>query len=126
MFKVPEQYRQGVKSPYISSSLYATTAADKNNGVFVVPYLNNKVQLFCIASDGMGWDHVSITVLNSKRCPSWEEMCYIKNMFWSEEDCVVQYHTSKENYVNVHPYCLHLWKPQGIEKFPQPLTFMVG
>lgn len=63
-----------------------------------------------IFSWGGGWDHVSVSFPN--RCPTWEEMCQIKDMFFEIDECVVQYHPAKKDYVNVHPYCLHLWRPQ--------------
>ncbi len=120
MFRVPEKYRQGPTSIYIP-----TTSLDGNNGVFIIPAKFTNLKLFCIASDGMGWEHVSVSLLGSKRCPVWEEMCYVKDLFWSEEDCVIQYHPRKEDYVNVHPYCLHLWRPVGLN-IPTPPKFMVG
>ncbi len=76
-----------------------------------------------IASWGGGWDHVSVSF--SKRCPTWDEMCMVKDIFWSDEECVVQYHPPRSTYVNNHPYCLHLWKPQG-SIIDVPPTFMVG
>lgn len=39
-------------------------------------------------------------------------MCYVKDMFFEEDECVVQYYPSKKDYVNIHPYVLHLWKPE--------------
>ena len=76
-----------------------------------------------IASWGGGWDHVSVSF--SKRCPTWDEMCMVKAIFWSDEECVVQYHPPRSVYVNNHPYCLHLWKSQGVA-IEMPPTFMVG
>lgn len=76
-----------------------------------------------IASWGGGWDHVSVSF--SKRCPTWDEMCMVKEIFWSDEECVVQYHPPRSLYVNNHPYCLHLWKPQG-STIKTPPTFMIG
>ncbi len=71
---------------------------------------------FCvIISDTDGWDHVSVTILNHERCPTWEEMCWVKGLFFRPSECVVQFHPSEDDYVNCHPYCLHLWKPQGRE-----------
>jgi hypothetical protein len=84
-----------------------------------------------IASTGMGWEHVSITLRNKnkkdfvQRCPTWEEMCYIKDLFWNEEETVVQYHPAKTEHVSVHNYCLHLWRPTEVE-LPTPLKIMVG
>ncbi|MBQ9168895.1 MAG: hypothetical protein IJX67_10895 [Oscillospiraceae bacterium] len=82
---------------------------------------------FCIVSNGGGWDHVSVTPCNRKRqtCPTWEEMCEIKDLFFLPEECVVQYHPPKSDYVNMHPYCLHLWKPNGVE-MPRPPAIFVG
>ena len=79
-----------------------------------------------IASWGAGWEHVSI---NDKRVtPSWEEMCELKEVFWKDEECVVQYHPPKSEYVNNLSHCLHLWRP--IEKFngklPIPNSLLVG
>lgn len=76
-----------------------------------------------IFSWGEGWDHVSVSFPN--RCPSWDEMCQIKDMFFDEDECVVQYHPAKKDYVNRHPYCLHLWRPQGVEIVTPP-KILVG
>ena len=37
-------------------------------------------------------------------------MCFVKNLFWGEDETVVQFHPPKSEYVNNHPYCLHLWR----------------
>lgn len=110
-------------------------AGDKSlgyNGAFIVPnpsaYARQRV-LIIIASDGGGWEHVSVHVMdsetNTQSTPTWDEMCHIKNLFWSDDECVIQYHPPAANYVNNHPYTLHLWKPVGIE-IPQPPSIMVG
>lgn len=79
--------------------------------------------LMIIVSWGMGWDHVSVSRRN--RCPDWEEMCRVKRTFFEPEECVIQYHPPKSHYKNYHPYCLHLWKPQGVE-LPMPPSYMVA
>lgn len=66
-----------------------------------------------IASNGLGWDHVSVS--HKKRCPTWHEMCRIKDMFFDAEDTVIQIHPPKSVYVNDHPRCLHLWRKQDAE-----------
>lgn len=75
---------------------------------------------------GGGWEHVSMDGKN--RMPTWEEMCQLKDMFFVEEECCVQYHPPKSEYVNNIPYCLHIWKP--IEKYsvilPIPPSLFVG
>lgn len=93
-----------------------------NNGAFQFPGPNNQ-GLRVIVSDGEGWEHVSVSCPN--RCPNWPEMCFIKNLFWSEEETVIQYHPPKSEYVNCHPNCLHLWKPTDAE-IPTPPSILVG
>lgn len=73
-------------------------------------------------SNGGGWDHVSVS--HRTRCPSWNEMCIIKDIFFDEEECCVEYHPSKSNYVNIHPNCLHIWKPQN-RSIPVPPKIFV-
>ena len=98
-----------------------------NNGLFLV---SRKQRYFRLkVSDGGGWDHVSISMndLNGmpvKKYPSWDDMCFIKDLFWDKSEVVLQYHPEEKDYVNLHPYCLHLWKPQG-DTIPTPPIFMV-
>lgn len=109
---------------------YWTTETDGFNGMFRI-YKDG--WLFrCVASDGSGagddrfkWQHVSVSIENYNKPPSWKHMCWIKDLFWEPEDVVVQYHPAKSEYVNFHPNCLHLWRPL-IEKMPVPLSIMVG
>lgn len=63
-----------------------------------------------IVSSGSGdeWEHVSVSCQD--RCPTWGEMCQVKDLFWSEEETVLQFHPKKSAYVNAHEFCLHLWK----------------
>ena len=95
---------------------------DATNGIFVVKLKNSQI-VQVQASDGMGWEHISVS--RQDRCPTWNEMCQVKDLFWDEDDCVVQYHPPKSDYVNLHPYCLHLWRPIGVE-MPRPPKWMVG
>jgi hypothetical protein len=60
-----------------------------------------------------GWQHVSVSLPN--RCPTWAEMDRVKELFWGEDETVVQFHPKKSEYVNNHPNCLHLWKKIGTE-----------
>ncbi len=48
-----------------------------NNGAFEIPLGGRKV--YVIASDGAGWEHVSVSLKG--RCPTWNEMCWIKELF---------------------------------------------
>jgi hypothetical protein len=115
-FHVPEACR-------IRTGSMASSRLFGNNGAFRVPYKLNPVPFMVIVSDGIGWEHVSVSLPN--RCPTWDEMCFIKSVFWDDTDCVVQYHPPASEYVNCHPFCLHLWRPVGMD-FPMPPSIMVG
>lgn len=82
----------------------------------------DKAPLVVIASFGMGWDHISVSRKN--RCPNWPEMCFIKDIFFEDDEVVIQYHPKKSEYVNDNKNCLHLWKPHNIE-LPMPDVIMV-
>jgi hypothetical protein len=120
MFHVHEEHRR-------KTGRMASTAQNGNNGVFVVPPLRGGRWLYCIVSDGMGWDHVSVHVLDGKKThtPTWSEMCYVKEIFWDDEDVVMQLHPKRSEYVNNHPNVLHLWRPTSAE-IPTPPRILVG
>lgn len=98
---------------------------DGNNGAFVVRCnaTAHATELFVIVSDGLGWDHVSVSL--GHRCPSWDEMCFVKELFFRDDEVVYQLHPAKRDYLSNHPYCLHMWRPQG-ESVPTPPLELVG
>lgn len=120
MFKVPNKYRQRTH-PILGSD-----DSNGNNGFFCIP-LDKNIVANVMASDGLGWEHVSVHVVEDgkQETPSWEEMCIIKDMFWDEEDCVIQYHPPKSMYVNHHEHVLHLWRSTKTE-IPIPDPILVG
>lgn len=85
------------------------------------------VRFQAIVADGeeTGWDHVSVCLPNRKRTPTWEEMCWIKDQFFEPSEAVYQIHPRADDYVNDHPYVLHLWRPTS-EAMPLPDPIMVG
>ena len=91
------------------------------NGAFEIPY--ESFILRVIISDGYGWDHVSVSLPH--RTPNWKEMCFIKQLFFGKDETVIQYHPKESEYINCHPYCLHLWKKQG-QEYELPPSFMIG
>jgi len=113
---------------YISDSSYGF------NGLFRIPKDGRIVR--CIASDGSEmpidepqwkWQHVSVTVEGETHPPKWGLMCWVKDLFWEDEDVVMQLHPRKSEYVNVHKACLHLWMPLPPNPpIPEPLAIMVG
>jgi len=94
---------------------------DESNGSFLIPGPNNYT-FRVIASSEFKWDHVSVTLRN--RCPNWPEMCFIKDLFFNEDEICYQLHVTKENHINFHPNCLHLWRPHVL-KIPLPPKIMV-
>lgn len=114
-FRVPEKYR-------VRQGLMGSNERFGCNGAFDVT-LKHGQRVFVIASDKMGWEHVSVS--RRDRPPLWEEMCQIKDLFWEPDDCVVQFHPPRSDYVNVHANCLHLWRPVG-EVIPRPASLLVG
>jgi hypothetical protein len=128
-FHVPEHWR------ITAGHHLASSKGDGNNGFFVVPALGKirPLPLRCIVSDGsdwhdsglpgVPWEHVSVSTF--QRCPTWEEMCFVKEIFWDPEDTVMQLHPPRSEWVNNMPYCLHLWRPVGLE-IPRPPNITVG
>jgi hypothetical protein len=96
---------------------------DDGCGLFRIPFPATGVTLNVIASTGGGWDHVSVSLPN--RCPNWPEMDYIKRLFFRKDEAAMQLHVPVEEHVSLHPYCLHLWRPQGAE-IPRPPAVMVA
>jgi len=94
---------------------------DAQNGAFLIegPFRTLRI----IASNGYGWEHVSVSI--QARAPNWQEMCFAKDLFWSEDDCAVQFHPARAHYRNYHPNCLHLWRQIGVE-MAVPDPNMVG
>ena len=101
------------------------TVGDSDFGVFVVPSPIDKQSLVVIASSGEGWDHVSCSRRN--RCPNWEEMEYVKRLFFRDGETAMQLHVPPSEHISVHPFCLHLWRPldQEIPKPPPEFVALV-
>jgi hypothetical protein len=119
---VPEKLEAG----RIRDGAYGSTPDYGLNGAFFVVGPNG-TELAIIGSDGVdsdyNWEHVSVST--KRRTPNWNEMCFVKNLFWQEDECVVQFHPPKSDYVNCHPFCLHLWKPIR-QQVPMPPAILVG
>lgn len=58
-------------------------------------------------SDGKRWLHLSASFPN--RLPNWDELKLVKDMFIGRDKLAVQVLPRAEEYVNCHPYALHLW-----------------
>lgn len=104
----------------------ASTAAYGWNGAFVLPYPHvTRSELLVVVSDQMGWEHASVSVFAETRTPTWDEMCYVKNLFWLPEEAVIQVHPPESQYIRDCPFALHMWRPVA-GKMRLPPSFMVG
>lgn len=90
-------------------------------GAFEVPYRDGYLRI--IASSELGWDHVSVSRYD--RCPDWDDMARVKDLFWLPEETAIQIHPPESEYVNHHPNVLHLWRPHDVT-IPLPPTWMIG
>jgi hypothetical protein len=98
------------------------TEADGWNGWFLVPLDGEMYQV--IIADGMGWRHLSISNAQKKMLPSWQTMCRVKDLFFGDDCWACQFHPAKADYINDHPWVLHIWQPLDVE-LPQPPVVMV-
>jgi hypothetical protein len=96
---------------------------DGTCGGFSFPSPIDGQPLNVIASSGDGWDHVSVS--RRSRCPNWPEMEFIKRKFFRDDEAAMQLHVPESEHINVHPYTLHIWRPQQGE-IPRPPGWMVG
>lgn len=121
-----ESFNNTVEANRIQFVAMPKTKRGDRFGAFAIK--RKGVELFVIICEadalqkGQEWDHVSVST--KSRTPTWEEMCFIKDLFFDEEECVIQFHPPKSNYVNTHPHCLHLWRPVGVD-VPMPNTELV-
>lgn len=120
-YPLPEELEQC----RIRSGFMGSTRAFGNNGVFIVQCTPHNSTLKLNMSDQEGWEHVSVSVYRQKRCPTWDEMCWVKELVWQPNERVVQYHPPETEYVRLHPFVLHLWRPVDAE-LPYPPHTMVG
>jgi hypothetical protein len=106
------------EGPMASSPDYGMTGA-----FFVMGPKGAKLKIVSSGvDDEYGWEHVSVSVQH--RTPNWDEMCFVKDLFWREDECVMQLHPAKSEYINCHPNCLHLWMPMS-GKIPTPPSMLV-
>lgn len=99
------------------------TIGDHTCGAFFVPSPIDAAPMRVIASSHGGWDHVSVSRTN--RCPNWPEMEHVKRMFFKDDETCMQLHVQPSEHINIHPHCLHIWRPQQ-ETIPLPPGIFVA
>lgn len=80
--------------------------------------------MLVIATTGLGWDHVSVSF--PTRCPTWDEMEWVKRKFFRDDETAMQLHVPPSDHVSMHSYALHLWRPNDGVEIPRPPGIMVG
>lgn len=113
-------FGEKVEKSRVQLDSYPVTRYGNPFGLFSLKRQGNMYNI--IISDGGGWDHVSVS-LDKQRCPTWEEMCFVKGLFFEDEEAVFQLHPPKSDYVNICDRVLHLWRPH--KGFPRPPKIMV-
>lgn len=114
-FHVPERYRVSRDGGETGDPF----------GAFLIPRRPGESPLrviACASWDEVPFDHVSVSLPD--RCPTWDEMCRVKDLFWTDDECVMQLHPPRSEHVNTHPYCLHMWRPTQAP-IPRPPTIAV-
>jgi hypothetical protein len=104
----------------VLAELYVPQEVGSIEGVFHIPYHN--VYLRVISGCGEGWDHVSVSLAD--RCPTWDEMCWIKNLFFKSNELAIQFHPTEKDYINMCQTVLHIWRPWKID-IPLPPIWML-
>jgi len=100
---------------------YLGNMGNEKNGRFIIPTTQPGVNYLVLASDGLDWDHVSVSIIDDdyegiKRCPTHEEMADIKRKFFDAYETTTQYHPVASDYINNHPYVLHWFRHQRLEQ----------
>lgn len=92
---------------------------NETNGCFLVTTsIEVSPGLRIIFSRGGGWEHASVS--RAERCPTWDEMAWVKRQFWQDDEAVMELHVPPTDHVNNHKFCLHLWRPYKGMKIPRP------
>lgn len=91
----------------IDMTIYHLLAPDADD--YIRKYVLNG--LYVIASVGLyddrEWLHISFS--RKSRIPSYEDIQRVRRDFIGEDKKCFMVFPKKEHYVNIHPYCLHLW-----------------
>jgi len=115
-----EPYR--TEHPELGTSDYGA-----NWGFFVIPKPGGVLRVISSGDTtdnpyAQGWEHVSVSL--ATRIPTWDEMCLVKELFWRDDETVLQFHPKKAEYVNFDPHVLHLWKRDGVDAELPPMQLI--
>jgi hypothetical protein len=63
--------------------------------------------------NGQKWLHVSVS--RTDQIPSWDILVRVKNIFIGLEEEAIMFFPRQSEYVNLHEYCMHMWRFIGNE-----------
>lgn len=113
-----KQYR------FVEQEIRFGGSGSPNFGILLIPSIQDRKPVKVIFSRGFyGWDHVSIS--KQKHPPSWNEMCWLKGLFFEDDETVMELHPPKGEWISNHDNCLHLWRPVD-HTIPMPPPELVG
>jgi hypothetical protein len=59
-----------------------------------------------------------------ERCPKWDEMKYVKELFFEPNETVIQFHPPIADNISINDYVLHLWKNNN-QEIQLPPKYMI-
>ena len=83
--------------------------AESTDGGMAKVLLTNNETVHVFFSWGAGWDRVSVSHIH--HCPTKDEMCEVKGLFFRDGECVMEYHTVDEDHDPAYPRSVQLWRP---------------
>lgn len=69
------------------------------------------------------WEHVSVSPKKKGVIPNWYELKEIKEIFWPDNEEVIQFFPRKADHVNVMTNCLHLWRNSEVEALCESIGY---
>lgn len=99
------------------------SVGDETCGCFWINSPVDSAPMRVVASNGEGWDHISISRKN--RCPNWPEMEHAKRLFFQDDETAMQLHVPVSDHRSFHDFCLHIWRPHSFD-IPRPPAIMVA
>ncbi len=98
--------------------LKANGVLPKERSEFYFPMEDKFGYVSAINFLGDDWEHVMFNGFWLNRCPTYEEMAHLKDIFWKENEIAIQVHPKKSEYVNNcgYEYNLHLWRDRNVSE----------
>lgn len=113
-----------IKQLLTDKKLWFQVYSSGDDGLEIAFVVDNRM-FCCIASWGLGWDHVSVhmeTLKGPQTCrqiPLWDDMCLVREIFFNPNEWAMQLHPPESKNISVYNEALHLWRPQR-KPIPKP------